>query len=200
MAQALYVLRHTETVLGHRGIVNGDPSVPNPLTARGLTHARTLAAELSPYDFSVCVTTEFLRTKQTADVILEGRDIARVLVPELNDPKQGKFEGQEFEIYAQWMESTGIADAIPGGGESQLDAVTRYARGWRRVAELDGVVFVVAHAFPISVALTLEEGEAPFLRRNYERDPEFGELNIVTPARLLEGLDALDRELQEFTS
>ena len=200
MPGSLYVVRHAETVLGERGIVNGDPSVPNPLTVRGVEQARALSSELEPRDLTVAVTTEFLRTQQTADVILEGRDVPRLVEPDLNDPRQGKFEGQEFEIYVQWMDSTGMTDAIPGGGESQLDAVTRYARGWRRVAGLDGDVLVVAHAFPISVALALEEGVPPLLRRNYERDPAFGELNVIDRERLLKGLDGLDGEIHDLRS
>ena len=56
-------------------------------------------------------------------------------------------------------------------------------------------MLVVAHAFPISVALTLHEDGPPMLRRNYERDPAFAELNVLEVERLLRGLDRLDEEL-----
>ena len=200
MPGSLYVVRHAETVLGARGVVNGDPTVPNGLTERGTQQARDLAGRLADHPFEACVTTDFPRTKESAAVILEGRNVERIVVADLNDPRQGKFEGQPFEFYAEWMDSTGMTDRIPGGGESQLDAVTRYARGWRTVCGIDGDVLVVAHAFPISVALELHDGEPPMLRRNYERDPEFAELNVLDKDRLLRGVTLLDEELSEFRS
>ena len=200
MPDSLYVVRHAETVLGARGVVNGDPSVPNGLTEKGRAQAQDVAERLAGETIDTCVTTEFIRTKETAALILEGRDVETVAVTDLNDPRQGKFEGQPFEFYAQWMETTGMTDRIPGGGESQLDAVTRYAKGWRTVCEIDGDVLVVAHAFPISVARELHDGSPPLLKRNYERDPEFAELNVLSKDRLLQGLDILDEELREFRS
>ena len=196
MSPSIHVIRHAETVLGEQNIVNGDPSVPNPLTDKGRRQARELATRLREVPFGLCITTEFERTKETADLILEGRAVPRSVLPDLNDPRQGHFEGKGFDGYAAWMDDSGIADEIPGGGESQLQCVTRYARGWRTVAEqADANLLVVAHAFPISVALTLHEDGPPALRRNYDRDPVFAEVNVLDADRLLRGLDRLDEEL-----
>jgi probable phosphoglycerate mutase len=196
MPGPLYVVRHAESVLGAQSIVNGDPSVDNPLTERGREQAGAVGAELAAVSLALCVTTAFRRTEETAELILTGRDVPRRIVAELNDPRQGDYEGRPFPEYAAWMDSSGMTDAIPGGGESQLECVTRYARGWRTVAEeAPGPVLVVAHAFPISVALTLHEDDPPMLRRNYDRDPAFAELNVLDPERLLEGLGRLDEEL-----
>ena len=196
MPPALYVVRHAETVMAEKGLVNGDPAVDNPLTERGTEQARGVAERLADVELGLVITTEFPRTKQTADVILEGRAVPREVVGDLNDPRQGDFEGKEVESYARWMDRTGITDRIPGGGESQLDAVRRYARGWRVVVTRASVpVLVVAHAFPISVAVTLHEDDPPYLRRSYERDPGFAELTVVDPDRLKKRLDALDQEL-----
>ena len=197
MPSPIYVVRHAETVFGAESRVNGDPSVDNPLTEAGIGQAAELAERLRDTDFGLCVTTEFPRTKQTAELILDGRDVPRVIVADLNDPKQGRFEGQDFADYARWMDETGIDDRIPGGGESQIDCLIRYARGWRNVVGRAGdSPLVVAHAFPISVALTLHEDPPPVLRREYERDPGFAELNVLDAERLARGLDALDEELR----
>jgi len=193
------VVRHAETVLGERNVVNGDPAVDNPLTARGRTQAREVGRRLAETDFGLCITTEFERTKETAELVLEGRSVPREVIPDLNDPRQGHFEGKSFDSYAQWMDRSRIDEAIPGGGESQLGCVRRYARGWRAVLDkADLGVLVVAHAFPISVALTLHEDEPPFLRRNYERDPDFAEVNVLDANRLRRALDVLDEELTAF--
>lgn len=199
MPRAVYVARHAETVLGERNIVNGDPDVENPLTERGRAQARSLARDLAGIELAACITTEFQRTQETADLILEGRDVRRVVVPELNDPRQGAYEGKEFALYAAWMDGTGMDDPVPGGGESQLDCVRRYAAGWRIVAdEQPTPLLVVAHAFPISVAVTLHEDRPPFLRRNYERDPAFAEVKVLDIDRLSRGLDILDDELRDY--
>jgi broad specificity phosphatase PhoE len=196
MPGPLYVVRHAESVLGAKNIVNGDPSVENPLTERGRGQAAEIAATLAGVDLELCVTTGFRRTQETADLILEGRDVTRRVMAELNDPRQGDYEGKPFPLYAEWMDGSGLKDPIPGGGESQLDCVARYARGWRAAATAaEGPVLVVAHAFPISVALTLHEDGPPMLRHNYERDPAFAELSVLEPERLLRGLDRLDEEL-----
>lgn len=196
MPGPLYVVRHAESVLGARNIVNGDPSVDNPLTERGRDQAREVGTELAGVALELCVTTEFRRTQETADVILEGRNVPGRVIADLNDPRQGDYEGKPFPEYAEWMDGSGMTDPIPGGGESQLECVTRYARGWRAAATaVGGPVIVVAHAFPISVALTLHEDDPPMLRRNYERDPAFAELNALDSERLLWGLDRLDEEL-----
>ena len=199
MSSSIYVVRHAETVLGARNIVNGDPSVHNPLTERGRAQAAELNRRLREVPFDLCITTEFERTRETADLILEGRMVPRSVVSDLNDPRQGDYEGKDFDGYAAWMDDSGMADPIPGGGESQLECVTRYATGWREVATSGEVVLVVAHAFPISVALTLHEDEPPMLRRNYERDPAFAEVNRLEAERLLRGLDLLDEELRAFS-
>ena len=201
MSGPIYVVRHAETVLGAKGVVNGNPSVDNPLTEHGIEQARDLARRLSDTELALVITTEFARTRQTADLIVDGRDLPRRVIADLNDPRQGEFEGKDFELYAQWMDRTGIADPIPGGGESQLDAVRRYVRGWREVVAFATTpVLVVAHAFPISVALTLHDDDPPFLRRNYERDPAFAELKVLDPSRLGAGLDVLEAEIAKMQS
>lgn len=199
MPGPLYVARHAESVLGEQNVVNGDPTVHNPLTERGRLQAEEVGRKLAEVDLGLCVTTDFPRTKETADVILEGRDVTRIVVGDLNDPRQGEYESKPFHLYAKWMDESGMEDPVPGGGESQLECVTRYARGWRTVAtSTDSPVLVVAHAFPISVALTLHHDEPPMLRRNYERDPAFAEVNALDARRLLQGLDVLDEELRAY--
>ena len=195
MPGPLYVVRHAESLLGARNVVNGNPAVYNPLTERGRAQAEEVGRRLAEVPFEICFTTEFPRTKETAELIVAGRNVSTVVVPDLNDPRQGDYEGKAFDLYAKWMDDTGMDDAVPGGGESQRDCVARYARGWRTVAEAGAPVLVVAHAFPISVALTLHEDDQPMLRRNYERDPVFAEVNVLDSEVLLKGLDRLDQEL-----
>ena len=85
--------RHAESEFSVRGAMNGDPGLAGALTEEGVGQATLLGEALRDDPIDLCVTTEFERTKQTADLALEGRDVPRLVVPELNDIRVGDFEG-----------------------------------------------------------------------------------------------------------
>ena len=82
-------------------------------------HARSDARVVGdPID--LCVTSEFERTRQTADLALEGRDVPRLVVPELNDPLYGSYEGGALEdVPLVGRLAPASDDEVPGGGESR---------------------------------------------------------------------------------
>ena len=69
----LFLARHAESVLNLEGRVNGDPAVPVPLTERGREEARLLGAQLANVELDLCVHTRFARTRETAELALDGR-------------------------------------------------------------------------------------------------------------------------------
>jgi broad specificity phosphatase PhoE len=145
--------RHGESVFSARGLVNGDVAVACPLTPTGEEEARRLGEALAGESIDLCVTSEFERTRQTADLALAGRDVPRLVVPGLNDPRYGGFEGGPLADYRAWAHSHGSGDAPPGG-ESRSELVERYARGFRTVLERpEEKVLVVAHSLPIAYVL-----------------------------------------------
>ena len=85
--------RHGESELSVVGTVNGDPAVPCALTAAGREQARRLGELLADTELDLCVTSEFERTRETADLALAGRAVPRLVLPELNDVRFGSFEG-----------------------------------------------------------------------------------------------------------
>jgi probable phosphoglycerate mutase len=146
--------RHGESVFSARGLVNGDAAVAGPLTPDGEEEARRLGEAIADDPIDLCVTSEFERTRQTADVALAARDVQRLVVPELNDPRYGGFEGGALADYRAWAHAHASGDAPPGGGESRQAIVERYARGFRMVVERrEETVFVVAHSLPIAYIL-----------------------------------------------
>ncbi len=74
--------------------MNGDPRVACSLTELGRQQAEQLGERLVGEPLDLCVVTEFPRTLETADIVLEDRDVPRLVVPELNDPYYGAFEGR----------------------------------------------------------------------------------------------------------
>ena len=162
---AVIFARHGESIFSERALVNGDVAVPGPLTPRGEDEARALGEQIANDPIELCVTTEFERTRQTADLALAGRDVPRFVMPELNDPLYGRFEGGDLESYRSWAGSAASGDEVPGGGESRRRIIERYVRGFRLVlARAERVVLVVAHSLPIAYVLAARDGIDPARR------------------------------------
>jgi broad specificity phosphatase PhoE len=155
-------VRHGESEFSARRAVSGDPGVECPLTAEGREQASRLGERLAGERFDLCVTSEFARTQQTADLLLAERDVPRLVVPELNDPSAGVFEGGPLEDYLAWAHANGPLDEPPGGGESRAAIVGRYARGFRRVLERpEEAILVVVHSLPIAYLRAALAGRDP---------------------------------------
>jgi broad specificity phosphatase PhoE len=158
---AIFV-RHGESEYSVDLRLNGDAAVDVGLTSRGRKEARRLADELSETAIDLCVTSAFRRTVETADLALAGRDVPRLVLPELNDPRYGRFEGATLEEYRAWADSA-RSDARPSDdGESRLDIVARYARALRiLLGRSERVLLVVVHSLPIAYVLATRGGELP---------------------------------------
>jgi broad specificity phosphatase PhoE len=154
--ERVVLVRHGESEFSVRNACNGDPlAARGGLTERGREQARALGLLLADDDVDLCATSEFARTRETADLALAGRDVPRIVVPELNDIRFGRFEGGPLAEYRVWARSAGPADACPGGGESRAGAARRFAAGYRTLlARPEASVLVVAHALPIRYVLS----------------------------------------------
>jgi alpha-ribazole phosphatase len=162
--ERVILARHGESVFSARQLVNGEAGVPGPLTKRGEEEARELGRAIASDAIDLCLTSEFERTRQTADVALGGRDVPRLVVPELNDPLYGRFEGGALEEYRAWASSATSRDAVDGG-ESRGAILDRYVRGFRRVLALaEDTVLIVIHSLPIAYVLAAHDGQPPARR------------------------------------
>ena len=146
MERALFV-RHGESEFSAKALVNGDPSVACPLTELGRQQSRQLGERLAGEPIGLCVFTEFERTTETADLVLAGREVPRLVVPELNDPFYGAFEICPLATFRKWAATHGPEDEPPGGGDTRLAIALRYVRGFRIVLERpETTVLVVCHS------------------------------------------------------
>jgi len=161
---ALLLARHGESVFSATGVVNGDPSSPGPLTEAGREQARALGEALRGEEIELCAVTPFERVRETADLALAGRDVPRLVVPELSDPGYGSFEGGRLDAYRDWVWTHGPLDAPPGG-ESRAEIAARYARGLRLLlGRPERLILLVAHSLTIRYALNAAAGRAPQAR------------------------------------
>jgi probable phosphoglycerate mutase len=156
----LFVLtRHGRSTLNEEGRVNGDPSVPVPLTADGRARAAQLGRQLARLPLELCVHTRFERTRETADAILAGRDVPRLEERLLDDIDVGEFEGASLDAYHAWKLAHPARDEPFPGGESLDDAARRYATAFRRLVERpEQAILVVCHEIPVRYALNAAAG------------------------------------------
>jgi broad specificity phosphatase PhoE len=153
--------RHGESERSVAGITNGDPAAHVVLTATGREEARRLGLELADDSIDLCVTSEFQRAQETAELALAGRDVPRLVVPELNDIRFGTFEGKLLTEYRAWAHTHGPEDVCPGG-ESRAQTVARYVRGYRIVlARAEHTILLVAHGLPVRYVLDALEERNP---------------------------------------
>ena len=154
--ERLILARHGESDYSARGLLNGDPTRRCGLTPTGRLQAQRLGALLRVEPIELCVTSAFERTTETADIALAGRRaIPRLVVPELNDHPAGKFEGMEIATYIAWAHASPSWEPIPDAAESRLDAVRRFARGYRMLLERpEPTIVAILHSLPISYLLS----------------------------------------------
>jgi broad specificity phosphatase PhoE len=139
--------------------------VPGPLTETGVAEARRLGELLRDVRVDLCVTSGFPRVRQTADLALAGRDVPRLELPELGDPRYGRYEGASSDDYREWAWTAPATEAAPGGGESRVAIAARYARGFAAVlARPEETVLVVCHQLPIAYLQAVDAGGVPSQR------------------------------------
>jgi len=144
----LVLMRHAETTYNLRRIVNGDPRIAVPLTPEGEERCRELAPLAGEAGFSSLYCTRFVRTHQTARLLLpDGPE--PVPMPELDDIDLGDFEGGTIDAWRAWRHAHDV-DEAPSGGESRLEVVRRYAAGLAELAaHASAPALIVTHDQPI---------------------------------------------------
>jgi broad specificity phosphatase PhoE len=151
--------RHGQSTLNVEQRVNGDPDVRVDLTEEGRIEAQGLGEQIANIPIGVCIHTRFDRTRQTAEIALEGRDIPYEVEPLLDDVYVGDLEGERIEDYRAWKRAHTRADRFPGG-ESLDDAARRYADAFRKLLnrETPEIVLVVCHEIPLRYAMNAAAG------------------------------------------
>ena len=187
----LYVIaRHAHSTLNEVQRVNGDPAVEVGLTAQGEEEARQLGLQLANLPLALCVHTRFGRTRDTARLALEGRDVPLVEEPLLDDIDVGDLEGATIDEYRAWKRERTRRDSFPGG-ESLDAAARRYGEAYRRLLERpEETVLIVCHEIPLRYALNGAAGSD-------ELDGPISQLGNAIP--YLFTTDALTRAAERIT-
>lgn len=188
--RTLIAARHGESELSAKQLVNGDPGVACPLTEAGRVQARSLGTALAGKSIDLCAVTEFERVRETAELALAGRDVPFLVVPELNDPRYGEFEGGPLDGYREWVWGKGPLDA-PVGGEHRGEIAARYAAGCRTLlGRPEATVLLVAHSLTIAYLRDAAAGTAPRSRTDLVEYAQALTLGVAELERAVDVLEA----------
>jgi broad specificity phosphatase PhoE len=189
--ETLLLARHALAVSNLDGGIASSTPPGEGLAPEGVEQARALALQLVGEEVDVGVATELVRTQQTLELALAGRDVPRIVVPELNEIGFGLFDGGPLTEYQAWAWAERPELPAPGGGESRAEAAARYARALGLLlARPERVVLAIGHALSIRYVLDAVTGLAPAPRmaRVAHAEPQrFTAREVEDAASLLEG-------------
>jgi broad specificity phosphatase PhoE len=163
--ETLLLVRHA-VAASNRGTGTASCTAPGEgLTAEGVEQARRLAGALEADDIDLGVATELCRTQETLELALAGRDVPRLVVPELNEIHFGSYDGGPLDDYRGWAWTEQADVPAPGGGESRSVAAARFARGLRILLERpEKTILAVGHALLVRYVLDAATGLVPAAR------------------------------------
>jgi broad specificity phosphatase PhoE len=137
--------RHAESAANAADVLSTNPSQPVALTMRGRAQARALGAQLANLHVDLAVGTRLLRTQQTIELALDGRQVPNLIEAGFDEIRAGDLEGARIDTYWSWRDRHTTADPLPHG-ESIDDALRRYAGALRRLLlRKENVTLVVIH-------------------------------------------------------
>jgi len=190
--EELVLVRHAFARSNRDGIASC--AVPGEgLTPEGVEQARDAARALADVEISLGASSELARTRETLELVLDGRDVPSAVVPELNEIDFGQFDGGPLTEYREWAAVHSPTDE-DHGGESRAAAAARFARGLERLlAREEPVVLVVGHALVVRYVLDAAAGLAPA--------PLITPVAHATPHRLgVREVEAAARLLSEWST
>ena len=135
------------------------------LSDLGVEEALALREALAYEPIELGVSTRLARAQETLDLALGGRDVPRLVLPELDEIGFGAFEGGALADYRAWAWSNEPDALCPGGGESRVAVAERLAGALDLLlARPEETVLAVSHALPIRYVLDAADGLFPAAR------------------------------------
>jgi broad specificity phosphatase PhoE len=159
--ETIFLARHALAASNDAGLASY--AAPGEgLAPEGFGQAQRLGKLLADEEIALGVATELRRTQETLELALDGRDVPRVVVSELNEIHFGNFDGGLLSTYREWAGSETPTLAAPGGGESRAQGAARYAAGLRIVlARPEASALVIGHALAVRYLVDAVSGLAP---------------------------------------
>jgi len=160
----LFIARHGQTRWNREGRLQGWKDAP--LTDKGVEQAESLKERLSEEDIDVVYCSPLGRTKKTAEIILEGRDLSIKEDKRIKEINMGKWEGTKGEeikkifpdLYFDFWERPHLYDPI--SGESFHDLKERVVSFIEEILEKheDENILIVSHGCASKLMIAYFEG------------------------------------------
>jgi len=188
-----YLVRHGETLWNREAKYQGQSDVP--LTDTGRDQAKKLSGRLRNKKIDVAYASDLERTIETANIILDSRDIEVVSTAEIREIHFGIWEGHTYdEIIDKW----GIEfekwqrdpfHISPPKGETFLQLCGRISNFLKKAAKKhpEDNILVVSHAGPIRAILLV------LLNLDYERFWKFKISNTSLTEIVYDGSEDLNK-------
>lgn len=126
-----YIVRHGETIFNVKGRIQG--WCDSPLTERGIGQARKLGDKLKEYRFDVCFSSTSERAIDTANYILENRNVDIHVTKELKEQCFGDFEAEYVKDV--FKDGAHFDDGYKFcGGENFDEAIHRFVCALKKIA------------------------------------------------------------------
>jgi len=151
MDRKIYLLRHGKIDCGEERRYIGITDLP--LSNDGIEQAKKLRKFFSGIDIEKAYMSPLKRCVQTSEIVLEGRNIERVLTDEFKEINLGEWENKPFAYikrhFPEQYKNRGkhIDTFIPPGGESFYKLQKRVTPLFEKIIKSTaGNVLVIAHA------------------------------------------------------
>ncbi len=143
-----YIIRHGETMFNKKGRIQG--WCDSPLTDLGVSQAKQLGKEIKNINFDVCFCSTSERAIDTANYILEGRNVDIISSKKLKEQSFGDFEAEKSEDI--FKDGVSYPDGYRFcGGENHSDVIERVFNELKKIASEypNANVLVVCHGSAI---------------------------------------------------
>lgn len=135
-----FVMRHGGTEGNQSGVVSYKNQATDNLTAEGEEQAKNAAEDLKSKNIDLIVTSNFTRTKETAEIVRQTLGLGVDAVVEdarLCEVNPGDFDGKPWSEYHEHVSTSGSNwfDRKIGGGESLKDVMRRTAEALYEIEE-----------------------------------------------------------------
>ena len=155
----LLIVRHGQSESNATGYLAGHADVG--LTDLGRQQAQALARRLADVPIDVAYSSDLSRASETAQIILQGRDISLITTQQIREKHSGVFEGLTMEerksrypeLYAASLAKD--LDFVPPGGESYRQVSARMAGFVADIRQRyqDETVLIVGHGGSLRSAI-----------------------------------------------
>ena len=81
----------------------------------GFASQRVLGMQFANVHLDLAVATRLLRTRQTIDIALHGRQVPVLIGPDFDELRGGDLDGGPIEAYRSWRNQHSLGDRLPHG-------------------------------------------------------------------------------------